>query len=140
MRLALQPPRHAASTTNVTNQAFHIIVWSCGAEWPLLFTTRLPLTAVRARSSNGLREESRSVVLSTFSRRGRPCQVFGKCDGCDIVQADHAPEAGVAQGIFHGDLIRHQGRHQEELEEELKEEVENAQATKHRCACMDDME
>ena len=46
------------------------------------------------------------------------------CDGCDIVQADHAPEAGVAQGIFHGDLIRHQGGHQEELEEELEEEVE----------------
>ena len=34
------------------------------------------------------------------------------------------PEAGVAQGIFHGDLIRHQVGHQEELEEELKEEVE----------------
>ena len=47
-----------------------------------------------------------------------------KCVGCDIVQSDHAPEAEVAQGIFHGDLIRHQGRHQEELEEELEEEVE----------------
>ena len=47
-----------------------------------------------------------------------------ECDGCDIVQSDHAPEAGVAQGIFHGDLIRHQGGHQEEVEEELKEEVE----------------
>ena len=46
------------------------------------------------------------------------------CEGIDIVQADHAPQAGVAQGIFHGDLIRHQGGHQEELEEELKEEVE----------------
>ena len=46
------------------------------------------------------------------------------CEGVDIVQSDHAPEAGVAQGIFHGDLIRHQGRHQEELEEELEEEVE----------------
>ena len=31
-----------------------------------------------------------------------------KCVGCDIVQADHAPEAGVAQGIFHGILVRHQ--------------------------------
>ena len=30
-----------------------------------------------------------------------------RCDGVDIVQSDHAPEAGVAQGIFHGDLIRH---------------------------------
>ena len=46
------------------------------------------------------------------------------CEGCDIVQSDHAPQAGVAQGIFHGDLIRHQGGHQEELEEELEEEVE----------------
>ena len=46
------------------------------------------------------------------------------CEGVDIVQSDHAPEAGVAQGIFHGDLIRHQGGHQEELEEELEEEVE----------------
>ena len=46
------------------------------------------------------------------------------CEGCDIVQSDHAPEAGVAQGIFHGDLIRHQVGHQEEVEEELEEEVE----------------
>ena len=44
------------------------------------------------------------------------------CVGCDIVQADHAPEAGVAQGIFHGILVRHQGRHQEEVEEGLEEE------------------
>ena len=44
--------------------------------------------------------------------------------GCDIVQADHAPEAGVAQGIFHGILVRHHGRNQEEVEEELEEEVE----------------
>ena len=46
------------------------------------------------------------------------------CEGCDIVQSDHAPQAGVAQGIFHGDLIRHRDGHQVELEEELKEEVE----------------
>ena len=32
------------------------------------------------------------------------------CVGCDIVQADHAPEAGVAQVIFHGILVRHQGK------------------------------
>ena len=38
------------------------------------------------------------------------------CVGCDIVQADHAPEAGVAQGIFHGILVRHQVGHQEEVE------------------------
>ena len=47
-----------------------------------------------------------------------------ECVGCDIVQADHAPEAGVAQGIFHGILVRHHGRNQEEVEEGLEEEVE----------------
>ena len=46
------------------------------------------------------------------------------CEGCDIVQSDHAPQAGVAQGIFHGDLIRRRDGHQVELEEELEEEVE----------------
>ena len=46
------------------------------------------------------------------------------CVGCDIVQADHAPEAGVAQGIFHGILVRHHGRNQEDVEEGLEEEVE----------------
>ena len=52
--------------------------------------------------------------------------VFGliTCEGCDIVQSDHAPQAGVAQGIFHGDLIRRRDGHQVELEEELEEEVE----------------
>ena len=44
--------------------------------------------------------------------------------GCDIVQSDHAPQAGVAQGIFNGDLIRRRDGHQVELEEELEEEVE----------------
>ena len=46
------------------------------------------------------------------------------CVGCDIVQADHAPKAGVAQGIFHGILVRHHGRNQEEVEEGLEDEVE----------------
>ena len=45
------------------------------------------------------------------------------CVGCDIVQADHAPEAGVAQGIFHGILVKHHGRNQEEVEEGLGQEV-----------------
>ena len=52
------------------------------------------------------------------------CPTSTICVGCDIVQADHAPEAGVAQGIFHGILVRHQGKHQEEVEEGLEEEVE----------------
>ena len=56
---------------------------------------------------------------------------FRTCVGCDIVQADHAPEAGVAQGIFHGILVRHQGRHQEELEEGLEEEVERRVEREH---------
>ena len=67
------------------------------------------------------------------------------CEGCDIVQSDHAPQAGVAQGIFDGELVRRRVGHQVELEEEQGEEVErrvrrDAQRTTHRCACMDDME
>ena len=56
------------------------------------------------------------------------------------------PKLELQQGIFHGILVRHQGRHQEKVEEGLEEEVERRvrresnQATKHRCACMDDME
>ena len=53
------------------------------------------------------------------------------CVGCDTVQADHAPEAGVAQGIFHGILVRHQGKHQEEVEERLEEEVERRVKREH---------
>ena len=69
-------------------------------------------------------------------------QGHASCVGCDIVQADHAPEAGVAQGIFHGILVRHHGRIQEEVEEGLEEEVErekeeDAQTT--TCTCMDGM-
>ena len=40
------------------------------------------------------------------------------------VMCTTAPEAGVAQGIFHGILVRHHGRIQEEVEEGLEEEVE----------------
>ena len=81
------------------------------------------------------------VQVSTWTS-----EVCRRCVGCDIVHADHAPEAGVAQGIFHGILVRHQGRHQEEVEEGLEEvgerrvKRENTQATKNKCACMDDME
>ena len=64
------------------------------------------------------------------------------CVGCDIVQADHAPDGGVAQGIFHGILVKHHGRNQEEVEEGLGKEVEgqeeeDAQTT--ACTCMDGM-
>ena len=33
------------------------------------------------------------------------------------------PNGGVAQGIFHGILVRHHGRNQEEVEEGLGQEV-----------------
>ena len=46
------------------------------------------------------------------------------CEGCDIVQSDHAPQAGVAQGIFDGELVRRRVGHQVELEEEQDKEVE----------------
>ena len=49
---------------------------------------------------------------------------FHVCEGCDIVQSDHAPQAGVAQGIFDGELVRRRVGHQVELEEEQDEEVE----------------
>ena len=59
-------------------------------------------------------------MLRLFVSNFQQCEI---CVGCDIVQADHAPEAGVAQGIFHGILVRHP-RNQEEVEEGLEEEVE----------------
>ena len=90
-------------------------------------------------------------VLEVDIAGGREVQLLGvfelhvlgliTCVGCDIVQADHAPEAGVAQGIFHGVLVRHHGKNQEEVEEGLEEEVErqeeDAQTT--TCTCMDGM-
>ena len=80
--------------------------------------------------------------VETERRTSSMCQ---DCEGCDIVQSDHAPQAGVAQGIFDGELVRRRVGHQVELEEEQDEEVErrvrrDAQRTTHRCACMDDME
>ena len=73
-------------------------------------------------------------VLEVDIAGGREVQLIGVCElhvfglitcvGCDIVQADHAPESGVAQGIFHGILVRHHGRIQEEVEEGLENKVE----------------
>ena len=40
-----------------------------------------------------------------------------------IVQADNAPDCGVAQGVIHGVTVRH-GEKQEEEEGEVKQEVE----------------
>ena len=69
-----------------------------------------------------------------------------RCVGCDIVQADHAPDGGVAQGVIHGVLVRHHGRNQEEVEGELGEEVkgqeeeDNAQILVRMTMTMDEME
>ena len=73
-------------------------------------------------------------VLEVDIAGGREVPLIGVCElhvlglitcvGYDIVQADHAPEAGVAQGILSGILVRHHGRNQEEVEEGLEEEVE----------------
>ena len=68
------------------------------------------------------------------------------CRVCDIVQADHAPDGGVVQGIFHGILVRHHGRNQEEVKEGLEEEVErpeeedNTQEQVRMTMTMDEME
>ena len=45
------------------------------------------------------------------------------CVGCAIVQADNAPDCGVALGFFHGVTVRH-GENQEEEEGEVEQEVE----------------
>ena len=59
------------------------------------------------------------------------CKVSTSCEGCDIVKSDHALQAGVAQGIFNGDLIRRRVGHQVELEEEQDEEVERRVTRDH---------
>ena len=92
-----------------------------------------------------IRTETTSLLQDGCSSSGSPSLPRTHCTacvGCDIVQADHAPEAGVAQVIFHGILVRHHGRNQEEVEEGLEEEVErdkeeDAQTT--TCTCMDGM-
>ena len=103
---------------------------------------------------SGLGKETVSsrMSLEVDIAGGREVELIGVCElhvlglttcvGCDIVQADHAPDGGVAQGIFHGILVRHHGRNQEEVEERLGQEVkgqeeENAQTT--TCTCMDGM-
>ena len=94
-------------------------------------------------------------VLEVDIARGREVELIGVCElhvlglitcvGCDIVQADHAPDGGVAQAVLHGILVRHHGRNQEEVEEELEEEGKrqeeednNTQETT-KCTCMDGM-
>ena len=75
------------------------------------------------------------------------CELLGliTCVGRDLVQADHAPDGGVAQGVIHGVVIRHHGRNQEEVEEELGQEVkgqeeDNTQEQVRMTMTMDEME
>ena len=49
--------------------------------------------------------------------------ILSVCVGCAIVQADNAPDCGVAQGVIHGVTVRH-GEKQEEEEGEAEQEVE----------------
>ena len=60
-----------------------------------------------------------------------------RCVGCDIVQADHAPDGGVAQGVIHGVVIRHHGRNGQEVK---GQEEENAQTPVRMTMTMDEME
>ena len=94
-------------------------------------------------------------VLEVDIAGGREVELIGVCElhvlglitcvGYDIVQADHAPDGGVAQGIFHGDVVRHHGKNQEEVEEGLGKEVErdkeeNTQEQVRMTMTMDEME
>ena len=95
-------------------------------------------------------------VLEVDIAGGREVELIGVCElhvlglitcvGCDMVQADHAPDGGVAQGIFHAILVRHHGRIQEEVEEGLEKEVErqededNTQEQVRMTMTMDEME
>ena len=73
-------------------------------------------------------------VLEVDIAGGRDVELIGVCElhvlglitcvGCDIVQADHAPDGGVAQGVIHGVVVSHHGRKEEEVEEELEKEVD----------------
>ena len=126
---------------------------------PVLSTTTARNSASRLSSTSGsLGKEALSSrgVLKVDVAGGSEVQLISvcelhllgliTCEGCDIVHSDHAPQAGVAQGIFDGELVRRRVGHQVELEgKEQDEEVErrvrrDAQRTTHRCACMDDME
>ena len=94
-------------------------------------------------------------VLEVDIARGRNVELIGVCElhvlglttcvGCHIVQADHAPDGGVAQGVIHGVVIRHHGRNQEDVEEELGQEVkgqeeDNTQEQVRMTMTMDEME
>ena len=68
--------------------------------------------------------QHRCGKCSVTDVRVPPCRALRMCEGCDTVQSDHAPQAGVAQGVFDGELVRRRVGHQVELEEEQDKEVE----------------
>ena len=92
-------------------------------------------------------------VLAVDIAGGHEVELIGVCElhvlglitcvGCGTVQADHAPDGGVAQGIFHGILVKHHGRNQEEVEEGLGQEVKGQEKEERSktttCTCMDGM-
>ena len=103
-----------------------------------LFSAEYTVSTTGVSQKVGFSCKYLEVTQSTFEERLdleinflTAARYFAHCEGIDIVQSDHAPEAGVAQGIIHGVLIRHQGGHQEELEEELEEEVERRVEREH---------
>ena len=61
--------------------------------------------------------------LLDINRAAKCSSQFGFCVGCAIVQADNAPDCGVAQGVIHGVPVRH-GEKEEEEEGEVEQEVE----------------
>ena len=65
-----------------------------------------------------------AVELQTLST-----QMGYMCVGHAIVQADNAPDCGVAQGVVHGVPVRH-GEKQEEEESEVEKEVESQEEEK----------
>ena len=73
------------------------------------------------------KNESCLETVSVSSRVACCClanmSCWSLCVGCAIVQADNAPDCGVAQGVIHGVPIHH-GEKQEEEEGEVEQEVE----------------
>ena len=72
-----------------------------------------------------------AILASSTSKFGIEIPRVDDVRGVTESQSDHAPQAGVAQVIFHGDLIRRWDGHQVELEEELEEEVERRVKREH---------
>ena len=77
-----------------------------------------------AKNAWKIKGAKKSNILLTTRYSGLML-IFRSCEGCDVVWSDHAPQAEVAQGVWHGPLGGRWGGHQEGLEEEQWDEVEN---------------